>query len=182
MAALARSFLIRQPMPVPLKTPKTARSLESCNSPRMFPVCSRFYPCCRLFLAGRFCSRADRPEVVALRHQLNALCRHRPGRPRLSSADRLLQVWLHLLWPRCLPAEQRLHLVCGSDRNSPRFVAPRRYWFLPLLKFGSDGIFSKDRTHHPSTRQSRLARDWVHIRDKRTLRGDGNANQANGQS
>jgi hypothetical protein len=129
-----------------LKTPKAAKSLGSCDSSRMFPACSRFYPRCRLLLAGRLCSRADRPEVVALRHQLNVLRRQRPGRPWLSCADRLLRVWLYwnLLWPRCLLAEQRLRLVCGSDRNSPRFVAPRRYWFLPLLKFGSDGIFSKD--------------------------------------
>lgn len=111
----------------------------------MFPACSRFYPRCRLLLAGRFCSRADHPELVALRHQLNVLRRQRPGCPRLFCSDRLLRVWLYLLWPRCVLAEQRLHLVCGSDRNSPRFVAPRRYWFLPPLKFGSDGIFSKDR-------------------------------------
>src|ERR1019366_58813 len=72
-----------------LKTPKAAKSPGSCDSSRMFPACSRFYPRCRLLLAGRLCSRADRPEVVALRHQLNVLRRQRPGRPWLSCADRL---------------------------------------------------------------------------------------------
>ena len=41
-------------------------------------------------------------EVVALRHQLAVLRRQRPGRPQLSSIDRLLWVWLYRLWPGCL--------------------------------------------------------------------------------
>jgi len=41
-------------------------------------------------------------EVVALRHQLAVLRRQRPGRPRLTSMDRLLWVWLYRVWPRCL--------------------------------------------------------------------------------
>ena len=40
--------------------------------------------------------------VVALRHQLAVLRRQRPGRPRLTSMDRLLWVWLYRVWPRCL--------------------------------------------------------------------------------
>src|SRR6266481_298341 len=41
-------------------------------------------------------------EVVALRHQLAVLRRQRPGRPKLTSLDRLLWVWLYRVWPRCL--------------------------------------------------------------------------------
>jgi putative transposase len=41
-------------------------------------------------------------ENLALRHQLHVLRRQRPGRPRLLTIDRLLWVWLYLIWPRCL--------------------------------------------------------------------------------
>ncbi len=42
-------------------------------------------------LASRFRSRAVLElENLALRHQLNVLRRQQPGRPRLSSIDRLL--------------------------------------------------------------------------------------------
>ena len=54
-------------------------------------------------LVCRFRSRAALElEVVALRHQLAVLRRQRPGRPRLTSMDRLLWVWLYRVWPRCL--------------------------------------------------------------------------------
>jgi putative transposase len=54
-------------------------------------------------LVCRFRSRAALElEVVALRHQLVVLRRQQPGRPRLTSLDRLLWVWLYRLWPRCL--------------------------------------------------------------------------------
>ncbi len=54
-------------------------------------------------LVCRFRSRAALElEVVALRHQLAVLRRQRPGRPQLSSIDRLLWVWLYRLWPGCL--------------------------------------------------------------------------------
>lgn len=43
-------------------------------------------------------------ELVALRHQLTALRRQRPGRPRLFAADRLLWVWLYRIWPKVLNA------------------------------------------------------------------------------
>src|ERR1700726_4724560 len=55
------------------------------------------------FLARRFRSRAVLElENLALRHELHVLRRQRPGRPRLFTIDRLLWVWFHRLWPRCL--------------------------------------------------------------------------------
>ena len=55
--------------------------------------------CCRLR------SRAALElEILALRHQLLVLNRQRSGRPRLSSIDRFLWIWLYRLWPRCLSA------------------------------------------------------------------------------
>jgi len=54
-------------------------------------------------LARRFRSRAVLElENLALRHQLHVFRRQRPTRPRLSTVDRLLWVWLYRLWPRCL--------------------------------------------------------------------------------
>jgi hypothetical protein len=45
--------------------------------------------------AFRFRSRASLEfKLVALQHQLAVLRRQRPGRPQLSSLDRLLWVWL----------------------------------------------------------------------------------------
>ena len=38
-------------------------------------------------------------ELIALRHQVTVLRRKRPGRPQLSSLDRLLWVWLYRIWP-----------------------------------------------------------------------------------
>jgi hypothetical protein len=54
-------------------------------------------------LVCRFRSRAALElQIVALRHQLGALRRQRPGRPTLTSLDRLLWVWLYRVWPHCL--------------------------------------------------------------------------------
>jgi putative transposase len=41
-------------------------------------------------------------ELIALRHQLTVLRRQRPGRPQLSSLDRLLWVWLYRIWPQVI--------------------------------------------------------------------------------
>ncbi len=41
-------------------------------------------------------------ENLALRHQLNVVCRSAPRRVRLRSFDRLLLVWLYRLWPGVL--------------------------------------------------------------------------------
>jgi hypothetical protein len=55
------------------------------------------------WLVCRFRSRAALElEIVALRHQVAVLRRRRPGRPKLTSVDRLLWVWLYQIWPRCL--------------------------------------------------------------------------------
>ena len=49
----------------------------------------------------RFRSRASLEiELIAVRHQLAVLRRQRPGRPQLSSLDRLLWVWLYRIWPQ----------------------------------------------------------------------------------
>jgi hypothetical protein len=57
------------------------------------------------WLAWRFRGRAALElEVVALRHQLAVLRRQRPGRPRLTSFDRVFWAWLYKTWPECLNA------------------------------------------------------------------------------
>src|SRR5712691_7578163 len=43
-------------------------------------------------------------KLVALQHQLAVLRRHRPGRPQLSSLDRLLWVLLFRIWPQVIDA------------------------------------------------------------------------------
>ena len=53
--------------------------------------------------AFRFRSRASLElELIALQHQLAVLRRQRPGRPQLSSLDRLLWVWLYRIWPQVI--------------------------------------------------------------------------------
>src|SRR5215471_20239547 len=55
--------------------------------------------------AFRFRSRAALEiELIAVRHQLTVLRRQRPGRPQLSSFDRLLWVWLYRIWPQIIDA------------------------------------------------------------------------------
>lgn len=51
-------------------------------------------------LVSPFKSRARlEAEIVVLRHQLNVLRRRSPSRPRLTSVDRLIFVWLSRLFP-----------------------------------------------------------------------------------
>jgi len=45
-----------------------------------------------------------RAENVALRHQLNVLCRKTPNRPQLSGSDKALFVWLYPFFPGILGA------------------------------------------------------------------------------
>jgi hypothetical protein len=56
-------------------------------------------------LVFRFRSRAALElRLVALQHQLTVLRRQRPGRPQLSSLDRLLWVLLSRIWPQVIDA------------------------------------------------------------------------------
>jgi len=43
-------------------------------------------------------------EIVLLRHQLNVLRRGAPSKPRLTTADRLILVWLYRLFPQAIDA------------------------------------------------------------------------------
>jgi putative transposase len=43
-------------------------------------------------------------KLIALQHQLAVLRRQRPGRPQLSSLDRLLWVWLYRFCPQVIDA------------------------------------------------------------------------------
>ena len=53
----------------------------------------------------RFRSRAALElKLIALQHQLAVLHRQSPGRPQLSSLDRLLWVWLYRIWPQVIDA------------------------------------------------------------------------------
>jgi hypothetical protein len=53
----------------------------------------------------RFRSRvALELKLIALQHQLAVLRRQRPGRPQLSSLDRLLWVLLYRIWPQVIDA------------------------------------------------------------------------------
>src|SRR5213078_2092612 len=53
----------------------------------------------------RFRSRAVLElKLLALEHQLAVLRRQRPGRPQLSSLDRLLWVVLYRIWPKVIDA------------------------------------------------------------------------------
>src|SRR5437773_1661781 len=55
--------------------------------------------------AFRFRSRAALElKPIALQHQLVVLRRQRPGRPQLSSLDRLLWVLLYRIWPQVIDA------------------------------------------------------------------------------
>ena len=56
-------------------------------------------------IAFRFRSRAALElKLIALQHQLAVLRRQRPGRPQLSSLDRLFWVLLYRIWPQVIDA------------------------------------------------------------------------------
>ena len=58
-----------------------------------------------LIFVFRFRNRAALElKLIALQHQLAVLRRQRPGRPQLSSLDRLLWVLLYRLWPQVIDA------------------------------------------------------------------------------
>ena len=55
------------------------------------------------FLASLLKSHKQlKAENLALRHQLNVVCRRAPRRARLRNSDRFLFVWLYRLWPGVL--------------------------------------------------------------------------------
>ena len=69
-------------------------------------------------------------ELIALRHQVTVLRRQRPGRPQLSSLDRLLWVWLYRIWPQVIDA-----MVLSS----------RQPWSNGIARaFGSIGVVEHD--------------------------------------
>ena len=58
-----------------------------------------------MLFAFRFRSRAAlEVKLIALQHQLAVLRRQRPGRPQLSSLDRLLWVLIYRIWPQVIDA------------------------------------------------------------------------------
>jgi hypothetical protein len=76
--------------------------------------------------AFRFRSRAALElKLIALQHQLAVLRRQRPGRPQLSSLDRLLWVLLYRVWPQVIDAMVLVKpaTVVGWHRKGFRF-----YW------------------------------------------------------
>ena len=76
--------------------------------------------------AFRFRSRASLElRLLALQHQLAVLRRQRPGRPPLSSLDRLLWVWLYRTWPQIIDA---IHAYVAGDV----FFTSRRVQFVTL--------------------------------------------------
>jgi hypothetical protein len=61
-------------------------------------------------LVSPFRSRASlEAEIVFLRHQLNVLRRQAPTRPRLTTVDRLIFVWLYRVFPAVLSTILRWH-------------------------------------------------------------------------
>jgi hypothetical protein len=69
-------------------------------------------------------------EILALRHQLMVFKRQRPSRPRLSTVDRLLWIWLYLLWPRCLGAMVLVKPATVIHWYRSGF---RLYWWYPAV-------------------------------------------------
>src|SRR3984893_9476391 len=74
----------------------------------------------------RFRSRAALElKLAALQHQLAVLRRQRPGRPQLSSLDRLLWVLLYRIWPQLIDA---MFLVKPATVVSWHRKSFRFYW------------------------------------------------------
>jgi hypothetical protein len=62
-------------------------------------------------------SRASLELDIALQHQMTVLRRQRPGRPQLSSLDRLLWVWLYRTWPQVIDAMVLVKPMADPDRT-----------------------------------------------------------------
>src|SRR5260221_13050825 len=94
-------------------------------------------------LVFRFRSRAALElNLVALQHQLAVLRRQRPGRPQLSSLDRLLWMLLYRIWP---PGHRRDST--GQARNRGR-VASQGLPVLLALAIPSSGT-TPDQSRNP---------------------------------
>jgi putative transposase len=79
-----------------------------------------------MHFAFRFRSRAALElKLVALQHQLAVLHRQRPGRPQLSSPDRLLWVPLYRIWPQVIDAMVLVKPATVVDWHRRGF---RLYW------------------------------------------------------
>lgn len=77
-------------------------------------------------LVFRFRSRAALElKLVAVQHQLAVLSRQRPGRPQLSSLDRLLWVLLYRIWPQVIDAMVLVKPATVIARHRKGF---RFYW------------------------------------------------------
>jgi hypothetical protein len=84
------------------------------------------HACRCIGLRFRFRSRAALEiKLVALQHQLAVLRRQRPGRPQLSSLDRLLWVLLYRIWPQVIDAMVLVKPATVVDWHRKGF---RFYW------------------------------------------------------
>src|SRR5215470_6879092 len=65
-------------------------------------------------------------KLVALQHQLAVLRRQRPGRPQLSSLDRILWVLLYRIWPLSFPKiiSGRTSDASAKDRDGDNGADP----------------------------------------------------------
>src|SRR3981081_2091225 len=96
-------------------------------------------------LVFRFRSRAALElKLVALQHQLTVLRRQRPGRPQLSSLDRVLWVLLYRIRPKVIDAMVLVKPATIVEWHRKGF---RFYWqrcglqFCGLTLFLCDPIF-----------------------------------------
>ena len=84
----------------PVSLPKMLSTRQSAVRSGSVEEMSSFLGLLLHVLASPFKSQARlEAEIVLLRHQLNLLRRRRPAKPRLTTADRLLFVWLCRLFP-----------------------------------------------------------------------------------
>ena len=94
-------------------------------------------------LVFRFRSRAALElKLVALQHQLAVLSRQRPGRPQLSSLDRLLWVLLYRIWPQVI---EELHAF-AHDTSRPSALRRTSPKCLSFPRIISARIYDAGRT------------------------------------
>ena len=90
---------------LPSRVHRSARSVAAKRRLATAWSWSRPTPVVISIFVFRFRSRAALElKLVALQHQLAVLRRQRPGRPQLSSLDRLLWVLLYRIWPQVIDA------------------------------------------------------------------------------